>query len=325
MYRCLSTLKEITHEGYSNPAIRQLAGGNRRFPYRLSFERHAVVEFSLRSAQHMSISGVQEKISLRLHRGKLEATGRGGEYILKPVPSADIPVHKSDIPANENLTMQIASQVFGINTAANACIMFSKGELAYITKRFDRRGGIRVAQEDFCQLSNRSEETAGRNYKYDGTYEEAGRILRRYCGAYAIEIEKLFARIVFNYAFSNGDAHLKNFSLFDSGQGDYILTPAYDLLCTSLHFPSEARTALDLFDSYESDSFRQNGFYTGYDFMKLAEIYGINADRAGKCIDAYVRNREKVYDMISRSFMSAAAKADYRRRYDDRLLALAAG
>ena len=49
--------------------------------------------------------------------------------------------------------------------------------------------------------------------------------------------------MVFNYVFSNGNAHLKNFSLFESEFGDYILAPAYDVLCTSLHFPNEARTA----------------------------------------------------------------------------------
>ena len=40
-----------------------------------------------------------------------------------------------------------------------------------------------------------------------------GRILKRYCKAYPVEIEKLFVRIIFNYVVSNGDAHLKNFQL----------------------------------------------------------------------------------------------------------------
>lgn len=51
---------------------------------------------------------------------------------------------------------------------------------------------ISFGQEDFCQLSNRSEETAGRNYKYDSSYEEVGRILKQFCKAYPVEIEKLF-------------------------------------------------------------------------------------------------------------------------------------
>lgn len=138
-------------------------------------------------------------------------TEKDGEYILKPIPPADIPRFKAEVPANEHLTMRIASQVMGIASAVNACICFADGELAYVTRRFDRRGGAKIGQEDFCQLSNRTEETAGRNYKYDGSYEEVGRILKQYGKACPVEIEKLFARIVFNYVFSNGDAHLKNF------------------------------------------------------------------------------------------------------------------
>jgi hypothetical protein len=87
-------------------------------------------------------------------------------------PHADIPRFKHDIPANEHLSMQLASQLFGIATAVNAVIRFADGELAYITRRFDRRNQVKIGQEDFCQLSNRTEETADRNYKYNGSYTE---------------------------------------------------------------------------------------------------------------------------------------------------------
>jgi serine/threonine-protein kinase HipA len=323
MFRCLSTLADIPIEGYSAKAERMLAGGNRAFPYRLTFNRADVVEFRMKAAEHMSISGIQDKISLKLVRGELTPTEKDGEYILKPVPSADIPLFKTDIPANEHLTMQIASQVFGIATAVNGCIHFANGELAYITRRFDRRMGVRIAQEDFCQLSARSEETAGRNYKYDANYEETGRILKQYCKPYAVEIEKLFARIVFNYVVSNGDAHLKNFSLFQSEFGDLVLTPAYDLICTSLHFPNEARTALDMFDNFETQSFRANGFYKRPDFLKLAEFFGMNIERAIKCLNQFAINKEQVLDLIARSFLFDQAKTDFSNRFNDRLHAIA--
>jgi len=54
--------------------------------------------------------------------------------------------------------MQLAEQVFGLETAKNALISFSDGELAYITKRFDRVGGIKIKQEDFSSLAERSEQ-----------------------------------------------------------------------------------------------------------------------------------------------------------------------
>jgi len=323
MPRCLSTLAEISREGYSPAAERLLAGGQRKFPHRLTFNRQDVIEFRMKSAEHMSISGIQDKISLKLTRGKLLPTEKDGEYILKPVPSADIPKFKIDIPANEHLTMQIASQVFRISTAVNAAIYFADGELSYITRRFDRRAGIKLAQEDFCQLSNRTEETAGRNYKYSGSYEEAGRILKQYCRVYPVEIEKLYMRIVFNYVISNGDAHLKNFSLIESEFGDHVMSPAYDLICTSLHFPDEARTALDLFDEFETESFARNAFYTRPDFIKLAEYYGMNIKRTERLLDQFCAKRTEVLDLIQRSLLSQQAKADYCARLDDRLTALA--
>jgi len=322
MYRCMSTLRDLPHEGYSAVAQRLLAGGNRRFPHRLSLNRADVVEFRMRAAEHMSISGIQDKVSLKLIRGKLTPTEKDGEYILKPIPTADIPRFKNDIPANEHLSMQLAAQVFGIATASNAVIYFADGEPAYITRRFDRRNGLKIGQEDFCQLSNRTEETTGRNYKYDGSYEEAGRILKQFCKAYPVEIEKLFARIVFNYVFSNGDAHLKNFSLFESEFGDYILTPAYDVICTSLHFPEEARTALDLFDTFETESFRQNAFYKRPDFLKLAECYGMNMARAERCLRLFVDSETAVVGLIERSFLSETAKVDFQSRFRDRLRAV---
>ncbi len=323
MFYCMSTLAEIPREGYSAAAERLLAGGNRAFPCRLACNRADVIEFRIRAAEHMSISGIQDKISLKLIRGKLVPAEKDGEYILKPIPTADIPRFKADIPANEHLTMQIASQVFGIATAVNAVIRFADGEPAYITRRFDRRNGVKIGQEDFCQLSNRTEETAGRNYKYDGSYEEAGRILKQYCSAYPVEVEKLFARIVFNYIISNGDAHLKNFSLLESEFGDYILTPAYDLICTSLHFPDESRTALDMFDTFETESFRRNAFYKRMDLLKLAEFYGMNAERAERCLRHLADSESRIVALIERSFLSEKAKADFRGRFHNRLMAIA--
>lgn len=323
MHRCMSTLRDMQNDGFTPPAARLLAGGNRKFPHRLTFNRTDVVQFRVRAAEHMSISGVQDKISLKLVRGQLEPTETNGEYILKPVPTADIPHFKKDVPANEHVAMQIASQVFGIVVPPNAVIRFADGELAYVVKRFDRRNGQKVGQEDFCQLSNRSEETAGRNYKYDGSYEEVGRILKQFCKAYPVEVEKLFARIVFNYVFSNGDAHLKNFSLFKTDFGDHILTPAYDLLCTSLHFPTEARTALEMFDEFETESFRQNAFYKRPDFLELAERYDIRAERVEKVLQRFVSGQSEAVNLLNRSFLSPGAKQDISHRLQDRLRAIA--
>ncbi len=321
-YRCHSTLADIDKEGYSSAGLKLMTGGNRRFPYRLTYNREDIATVQIEHVEHMSISGVQDKISLMLKRGELLPVDAGGHYILKPVPSKIIPAYINDLPANEHLTMQIASQLFKMSTAANACVYLKDDSMAYITKRFDYRNGLKVAQEDFCQLSSRSPETHGRNYKYEGSYEELGQILKKYCKAYIVEIEKLFRLIVFNYVFSNGDAHFKNFSLQETPYGDYVLTPAYDLVCSSLHFPNESRTALDLFDDYESTFYEKNGFYGREDFLKLADMFGVQPSRAVKTLGCFAAERGGVTKLISRSFLSDKAKEDYQRRYHDRLKAI---
>ena len=105
----------------------------------------------MENRRRISISGVQEKLSLILDKNKLRLTNEGeqGNYILKPIPRD---LKKVDqVPANEHLTMQIANQVYSINTAENALIFFKNGEPAYITKRFDvKDNNTKWGIEDFA-------------------------------------------------------------------------------------------------------------------------------------------------------------------------------
>ena len=64
-----------------------------------------------------SISGVQDKVQLSRRGGRFSLVESGGDYILKPVPRHSSARFVQDIPANEALTMDIASKVFGIHVA----------------------------------------------------------------------------------------------------------------------------------------------------------------------------------------------------------------
>ena len=79
-------------------------------------------ELFMENRKRISIPSVQEKLSLLLEKNQLRLTREGeqGEYILKPIPRD---LKKIDqVPSNEHLTMQIASQVYGIGTATNSLI-----------------------------------------------------------------------------------------------------------------------------------------------------------------------------------------------------------
>jgi len=281
-------------------------------------------EFRART-RRASISGVQDKVQLKRIRGGFEIVESGGDCILKPVPrntSAELP---EDIPANEALTMDIAEKEFGIKVAKHELVELADGEPAYLTWRFDRRGGVPIRQEDFCQLSGRSQESHGDNYKYDASYEEVAEIVRKFCPAAAVENPKVFFLIVFNYVFANGDAHLKNFSLFESPQGDYILTPAYDLLNTAVHFPNEpSATGLEFFaDGHFTERYERLGFYSSADFIELGCCFGIGDRSVARMLAKFADRQASVEARIQASRLSAAAKEKYLGRFRDRLRAIA--
>jgi len=275
----------------------------------------------MENRKRISISGVQEKMSLLLSKNILRLTENGeqGTYILKPIPRD---LKKVDqVPANEHLTMQIASKVFGINTAQNAMIFFKNGSPAYITKRFDvKQDGSKWGKEDFATLAGRTKDNAGADFKYTYSYEAAAAIIRQYVPAWRVEIEKFFIIVVFNYLFLNGDAHLKNFSLLESETGDYLLSPAYDLINTRLHV-DDTDFALDkgLFeDNYQSETFKKTFHRGKQDFEEFAKRIGVSENRIEKLLEPFLMKQKTVESLVNSSFLNTPNKRGYLMDYSSR-------
>ena len=273
---CPGTLAE-GFTTYSPSCLRNLYSGkkvNHVLPYEQPEQSEEVAEKFMENRKRISISGVQEKLSFLLDKNLLRLTNEGekGTYILKPIPRD---LKKVDqVPANEHLTMQIAKQVYGLKTAECAMIFFKNGSPAYITKRFDvKEEGEKWGKEDFATLAGKTKDNAGANFKYEYSYEEIGMLIQKYVPAWRVEIEKYFSLVVFNFLFSNGDAHLKNFSLLESSKGDYLLSPAYDLVNTQLHV-DDSDFALDkgLFaDGFKSEEYKKRGHPSKSDFIEFAK------------------------------------------------------
>lgn len=272
-------------------------------------------------SKRLSISGVQLKYSVRLENDELKLYDRNGQYILKPVPPARQLINITDAPENEHLTMQIAEQIFYINTATNALIRFKDGQPAYITRRFDvKPDRSKYMQEDFAQLTNKTKHTHGETFKYDGTYEEIGLLIKKFVAASMPAIEKFFQLVIFNYIFSNGDAHLKNFSLTRNDSGEYQLAPAYDLMSTIIHTPHESDTALDLYeDDLNSEHYATYGNYGRENFMELARRLGIVEKRAVRIMDKFNAGKAQVIELIGASFLSSDVKKLYMTSFADKL------
>jgi len=264
---------------------------------------------------HMSISGVQEKYSVLLDKNKLRLIHENeqGTHILKPIPGAG--KNRDQMPANEHLTMQIARQVYGIETAENALIFFKDGKPAYITKRFDvHQDGSKLAQDDFASLAKRTPQTHGEHYKYLGSYLDVFDLMRNYLTTYKIEAPKLFRLLVFNYLFSNGDAHIKNFSILETPFGDYRLSPAYDLLNSRLHI-EDSDFALN--DGLLPRNLAQGKI--GFQFAKLAEKAEIPEQTFQGIMAFMVSKSEFVEKMVSASFLNDTTKRNYFQSFQGRL------
>ena len=315
--RCPGTLAAgfITYSRTCHKRVFNGSQVNHVLPYASLQSNHNSEGSFEENATRMSISGVQEKFSLIQLKNKIRLTKEGeqGTHILKPIPSSS--KNADQMPANEHLTMQIARQVFGIETAANALIFFGNDNPAYITKRFDvLPGGLKLAQEDFASLAGKSPQTHGAGYKYLGSYWDLFELMRGHLPSYKVESLKLFKLLVFNYLFSNGDAHLKNFSIIETPQGDFKLSPAYDLLNSRIHV-EDKDFALDegLIPP------RMGEGNVAKQFRVLADYAGIPEKQTNAIMALMVSKTEQVTNLIDASFLKGGIKRSYLQTYQLKL------
>lgn len=313
---CPSTLA-VGFSTYSPIGLQNLFNGQEVRPilsYNSPINSELIAEKFMENRKRISISGVQLKLSFILENKTLRLVNETeqGQYILKPIPQDVKKVNM--VPANEHLTMQIARQVYSIPTAENGLIFFKDGTPAYLTKRFDiKNDGTKWAKEDFATLAGKSKDNSQADFKYTYSYEELGLLFPKYIAAWKTEIEKYFALVIFNYLFSNGDAHLKNFSLLENSTGNYALSPAYDLLNTRLHV-SDTDFALNkgLFvDNFQSPAYRKNRHPSASDFIEFGRRIGVDEVRIKEIIAPFSERHPSVETLIDASFLEQAEKKSY--------------
>ena len=303
---------------YSKTALNRVFRGKKVhhiLPYYSPASQAETDDLFEENQKRISISGVQEKFSVLLDKNKLRLTkeNENGTHILKPIPSAG--KNADQMPFNEHLTMQIARQIYKIETAENALIFFKDGKPGYITKRFDVDNyGNKLAQDDFASLAERTPQTHGEQFKYLGNYLQLFELMEKYLNAYKVEAPKLFKLIVFNYLFANGDAHFKNFSILETPQGDYRLSPAYDLLNSHIHINDKV-FALD--DGLLPSELGQGKIHK--QFNVLAQQTGISEKMYQKIVDDFVSKNKLVKELISASYLNDSLKRNYLQSYQTRL------
>lgn len=305
---------------YSATQLRHLTGGTTVSPI-LPFESPSkeISRFNGNRGR-ISLSGAQSKYSVVVRDGQFHLTedGEQGTHILKPAIT-DFE-HCADSPANEHLTMQIAEHIFHIETAANALCFFKNGEAAYITRRYDiAPDGTKIQQEDFASLGGISKARYGLDYKYTAlSYEDIGHLIQRFIPAWRIEMVKYFDLVLFNFLFSNGDAHLKNFSVVKNTGGDYKLAPAYDLIDTQIHLPGDSIFALQ--KGLFADGRRFPLGIGNKDFYAFGTALGIPEKTVTRELERFTADYPEIARMVNASFLSEESKQNYYSNYRTRLV-----
>lgn len=257
----------------------------------------------LRSA---TVAGAQTKLSLGLMRGDSTASpdrftilGVWGSHILKP-PTPSYPL----MVELEDLTMHMA-ELAGIRTVPHGLLPMEDGTLAYITRRVDRLGkpgGRKVTKlhmEDLCQLTERMTE-----HKYRGSHEQVAKSILRFATNPQLDVIAFYEQVLFSFLTGNADMHLKNFSLLKDQEGHYNLSPAYDLVPSTLLINETEELALTLNG--------RKSRITRADFETAMRAAGLNERAILNLFNRMKKSVPKWMEFIGLGFVPEELKVRYR-------------
>jgi len=277
-----------------------------QFPPLVDLDMKRIKELAVEAlGKSISVPGVQPKLSLdfKKEKGKenrLTIVGLWGRFILKP-PFEDYP----EMPELEDLTMHM-SELLNIKAAEHSLIKLKSGELAYISKRFDRAKDRKLHVEDMAQLTGTLTEN-----KYRSSMEKIGKIILKYSSYPGIDAIRFFELTLFSFITGNSDMHLKNFSLIRNEEDEILLSPSYDLLSTKLLIPKDKEDlALPL--NGKKNNFRKK------DFDLFAGQLGINEAALGKIYKKFNDSFIEMKTIINKSFLSKEMKEKYIGLLDER-------
>ena len=111
--------------------------------------------------------------------------------------------------------------------------------------------------------------------------------------------------------------HCKNFSLIDIGHGEFVLSPAYDLLAVLLADPADTEEmAMSFTVGGNKNGFDRNTFMTAFTKSGISDIL------AKKMIERMKSHLPKWKEIINLSFIPEQMKVDYCSLLDQRVRVL---
>ena len=174
--------------------------------------------------EKVGLPGVQDKVSAK--QIWLPASRAGKEYILK-LPSPDNPF----VIENEDYFLRVARNSLK-HVVQSELVHDSEGKSGLLIRRFDRTldeygNPLSLAVEDACQILNRWPAD-----KYNVTSERIIEEVSKVCSSQKLAKRELYKQFCFAWLTGNGDLHAKNISILSTEDGEWKVSPAYDLPST---------------------------------------------------------------------------------------------
>lgn len=308
MKRCLYCYKLLTaNEIDFHPGCSKKIFGQPLAP-ELPYTETQMIELATQVIQsQMTVTGVQAKLSLEVAQGKsvnepkrFKIVSLWGGYILKP-PTIRYP----ELPEVEDLTMHLAT-IAKIKVVPHSLIRLQSGNLAYITRRIDRSKNEKLHMEDMCQLTERITED-----KYLGSYEQIAKTIFKYSSNPGLDLVNFFEQVLFCFLTGNADMHLKNFSLITEPGLGPLLSPAYDLVATTLVNPAD-KEDLALTLNGRKRKLNRHDFEAAFTTSKL------DGKQQKNIFLKMEKSKSKWLEFIEISFLSEAYKRNYKAIIEER-------
>jgi len=193
------------HEGV--PALIEL-GRLLQITERIERDEETDEDLQLIFAPGSSLGGARPKASVIDQHGHLSI--------------AKFPKESDDynIETWEEIALRLAEQA-GIQTPEHALLQVA-GKPVLLSRRFDRDNGWRIP---FLSAMSMTGSRDGER----GSYPELVDALTAHGAQAKDDAWQLYRRVVFNVLVSNVDDHLRNHGFLWSGQGGWVLSPAYDI------------------------------------------------------------------------------------------------
>lgn len=112
-------------------------------------------------------------------------------------------------------------------------------------------------------------------------------------------------QVVFSWLTGNADMHLKNFSLYSLRKGHYLLTPAYDMVSTTLVMPEDTEELALTLNGKKRKIKRS-------DFKAAMSNSNLETKIIDNLLAKFTKVSKKWFEYIDRSFLPEDMKVQYQ-------------